>query len=75
MKIICISCGHTLPLDEAYDDFTGLIKCYVCGALLEIKAAAGKLQSVNMPGLTCRSDSVTEHVGNSPAESGGPTLS
>lgn len=48
MKINCISCGHTIGLDEAYDDFAGLVKCYVCGGLLEIKTADGKIQSVNV---------------------------
>lgn len=48
MKINCISCGHNLSLDEAYDNFTGLVKCYVCGALLEIKTSEGKLQSVDL---------------------------
>lgn len=47
MKINCISCGHTLWLDEAYDDFGGMVKCWVCGGLLEIKTAEGKVQSVN----------------------------
>jgi len=48
MKINCISCGHTLSLDEAYDDFDGLVKCYVCGGLLEIKTCQGKIYSVTM---------------------------
>jgi hypothetical protein len=48
MKINCISCGHSLSLDEAYDDFRGMVKCYVCGGLLEIKTAAGKIESVNL---------------------------
>lgn len=48
MKINCISCGHAVSLDEAYDDFAGLVKCYVCGGLLEIKTAEGKILSVNL---------------------------
>jgi hypothetical protein len=51
MKINCISCGHSISLDAAYDDFTGLVKCYVCGALLEIKTVEGHLQSVGLPGM------------------------
>jgi DNA-directed RNA polymerase subunit N (RpoN/RPB10) len=47
MKVNCISCGHTLSLDEAYDDYLGLVKCYVCGRLLEIKTAQGKILAVN----------------------------
>jgi hypothetical protein len=67
MKIICISCGHSLELDEAYDDFAGLIKCYVCGALLEIKMSEGKLQTLNLPTMSHGSPPKTEHVGDSPA--------
>jgi hypothetical protein len=48
MKINCISCGHNLSLDEAYDDFSGLVRCYVCGSLLEIKTTDGKLLGVNL---------------------------
>ena len=47
MKINCISCGHSLSLDDAYEDFSGLVKCYVCGRLLEIKTSEGKLQSLS----------------------------
>ncbi|MFP3870135.1 MAG: hypothetical protein ACLFVT_04535 [Syntrophobacteria bacterium] len=47
MKINCVSCGHQVDLDEAYDDYNGPIKCFVCGALLEIKTKQGSLKSVN----------------------------
>jgi hypothetical protein len=46
MKLNCISCGHSFSLDEAYDNFVGLVKCFICGALLEIRTADGYLQSV-----------------------------
>jgi hypothetical protein len=48
MKINCISCGHKLSLDDAYDNYTGLVRCWVCDALLEIKTSDGKLQSVDL---------------------------
>jgi hypothetical protein len=54
MKIRCISCGHTLSMDDAYDDFAGLLRCYVCDSLMEIKTADGKLQGVNMAQLPYR---------------------
>lgn len=66
MKIICISCGHSLPLDQAYDDYGGLIKCYVCGSLLEIKTSEGKLQAVNLPPLSGESRPKTEHLVKNP---------
>lgn len=47
MKINCISCGHNLLVDDAYDDFEGLFKCYICGALLKMKTADGKIKSVS----------------------------
>ncbi len=37
MKINCLSCGHTIDLDDAYSDYEGQVKCYTCSALLEIK--------------------------------------
>jgi len=52
MKINCISCGHSLWLDDAYDDFFGMVKCFVCGSLLELKTVEGKIQSVNLTALT-----------------------
>ena len=66
MKIICISCGHGLALDECYNDFEGLIKCYVCGALLEIKTSEGKLQALNVRTLSREARPPTEHAGNLP---------
>jgi len=51
MKINCVSCGHNMELDDAYDDFEGLIKCYVCSALLYVKNCDGKIKSVNLAGL------------------------
>jgi hypothetical protein len=53
MKINCLSCGHSIYLDDAYDDFEGPVKCYVCSALLEIKTVEGQLKAIRimtMPG-------------------------
>lgn len=47
MKVNCISCGHNLDLDDAYNDFEGMFRCYVCGALLEVKTSNGKIKSVH----------------------------
>lgn len=46
MKIICLSCGHKVDLDDAYDDYAGQVRCVACGAVLEIKTVAGGLRSV-----------------------------
>ncbi len=46
MKINCVSCGHKLDLDDAYDDYAGQVKCFACGALLEIQLEAGKPKSI-----------------------------
>ena len=46
MKINCLSCGHKVDLDDVYDDFEGEVKCFACGAMLEIKTEEGKLKTV-----------------------------
>lgn len=46
MKVNCITCGHSLNLDDAYDDFDGLVRCYVCSGLFELKTSEGKVKSV-----------------------------
>lgn len=48
MKINCLSCGHNVDLSEAYDDYTGVVKCFVCAALLEIRAEEGNIRSVQL---------------------------
>jgi hypothetical protein len=44
MKVNCLSCGHNVVLDDAYNDFEGMLRCYVCSALLEVKTSDGKNQ-------------------------------
>lgn len=46
MKINCLSCGHKVELDDAYDDFEGQVKCFACTALLEIKTEEGRLKTI-----------------------------
>ncbi len=48
MKLNCLSCGHNVHLDDAYDDYAGQIKCFACGAMLEIKLEAGKPKSIKL---------------------------
>jgi DNA-directed RNA polymerase subunit N (RpoN/RPB10) len=48
MKLNCISCGHKFDLGDAYEDYEGLVKCYVCGALLAIKTDEGSLKSMGL---------------------------
>jgi hypothetical protein len=41
MKINCVSCGYTVYLDDAFDDFEGPVKCYLRSGLLQIKIVEG----------------------------------
>ena len=50
MRVNCLSCGHQVDLDEAYDDYHGPVKCLPCGAILEIEAQEGKLRIVRIGG-------------------------
>jgi hypothetical protein len=45
-KINCVSCGHTICLDDAYDDFEGPVKCYVSSGLLQIKTVEGMIKAI-----------------------------
>ena len=55
MRANCLSCGHKVDLDHAYDDYEGQVKCFVCGALLEIRTQEGELKSVALAGIVPRS--------------------
>ena len=46
MRVNCLSCGHTVDLDDAYEDYRGKIKCFACGAVLEVRIEEGKVKSV-----------------------------
>jgi ribosomal protein S27E len=48
MNLNCLSCGHTLDLRDAYDDYAGQVKCFICGALLAIRTEGGQVKSVEM---------------------------
>ena len=54
MRVNCLSCGHKVDLDRAYDDYEGQVKCFVCGAILEIKTEDGELKSVEFVGIPSR---------------------
>lgn len=44
-KLNCISCGHTVLLDEnVYADYEGQIKCNACSAILSVKIEDSKLK-------------------------------
>lgn len=52
MKINCLSCGHKVDLDYAYDDYEGQVKCFVCGALLEIRTEEGNLKALKLSDMS-----------------------
>ena len=56
MNIRCLSCGHTIDLDDAYSDYEGQVTCYTCSALLEIKLEEGLIKSVKFLKLTRSAD-------------------
>ncbi len=48
MKLNCVSCGHNVNLDDAYDDYCGDIKCFVCGSMLEVVIEHEHIKSVKL---------------------------
>ncbi len=60
MKINCLSCGHTVELHDAYDDYAGQIKCVACHAIMEIESEDAKLKSAKLAWSVAR-PAVQEH--------------
>jgi len=54
MKLNCLSCGHKVDLDDAYDDYEGQVKCFVCSAILEIRTEEGNVKSLRLLGVSPR---------------------
>jgi hypothetical protein len=48
MNINCLSCGHKFDLGDAYDDFEGQVKCYVCGNTMKIRTLEGSVKSARV---------------------------
>jgi DNA-directed RNA polymerase subunit N (RpoN/RPB10) len=46
MRINCLACGYKVDLDDAYDDYEGPVKCFACGASLEIHVEQGHIKAV-----------------------------
>jgi transcription elongation factor Elf1 len=48
MKINCTYCGHEVNLDHTvFKDYVGPVKCFCCGAMIEVKIASGFVYSTN----------------------------
>lgn len=62
MRVNCLSCGHKVDLDEAYDDYSGPVKCLACSAILDIEAQDGKLKIVRISGATLAGASETSQL-------------
>ena len=48
MKLNCLSCGLTVHLSDAYEDYDGLVKCFACGAMLHVRTADGNLKRMEV---------------------------
>ena len=61
MKINCLSCGLNVDLDDSYSDYEGMIKCYACDALLEVKISEGNIKSVKFQEQTVRTATISKN--------------
>ena len=48
MNVNCLSCGHSLDLRDAYDDYEGQVRCFICGSMLKMRSAEGHVKSVEL---------------------------
>ena len=46
MQINCLGCGFKVDLADAYDNYVGQIKCFACGAIMEIATQGGNIRAV-----------------------------
>jgi len=45
MKIVCFACHKEVALDHPiFEDYAGPVKCFMCGAVMDVDIAAGLLQ-------------------------------
>lgn len=58
MKVVCLSCGHKVNLDDGYDNYAGQVRCVACGAILEIRTEGGDLRSVALAREVARAAAV-----------------
>jgi DNA-directed RNA polymerase subunit RPC12/RpoP len=48
MEINCVSCGFKVDLADSYDNYQGQVKCFACGAILDITTLEGNVCSVTL---------------------------
>lgn len=47
MRVKCLSCGYELNLDHGvFNDYTGPVKCFSCGAMMQVKTTEGEIYSI-----------------------------
>jgi hypothetical protein len=61
MKLNCLSCGHSLDLHDDYDDYEGMVRCYVCGALLMIRTEDGHVKRATFATCSTQDDDAKLH--------------
>lgn len=50
MKINCMACGHQIDIGDAYDNYEGPFRCWVCGTLMMVKTHEGDLKKMGING-------------------------
>ena len=52
MKVNCTSCGYEVNLDLIwFEDYKGSVKCFCCGAMMEVMVTKGFVYSINPLGI------------------------
>jgi hypothetical protein len=46
IKVNCLSCGHSLTLGDAYEDYEGHFRCGTCKTVLDLKFQGGGLRTM-----------------------------
>ena len=67
MRLNCLSCGHKVELDDAYDDFEGPVKC-LCGAMLLIRTEEGMLKGITLAEPVSSQAAKSKRMGSAAAD-------
>jgi hypothetical protein len=46
VKVNCLGCGFKVDLAGSYNNYEGQIKCYACGAIMEVAIQEGSILGV-----------------------------
>lgn len=48
IKLSCLACGHSLEIGDAYESYRGVVRCWVCRAVLDVALEQGMVREMRL---------------------------